>query len=123
MVGKIAVGYSIMNRVHSPKWWGTNILEVLFKKLQYSSVTDPRDKQLTTWPRKSALWNECKTIAQDVISGKMDNPVLGADSYHDISIPDPYWAKKGMFVRQIGRLKFYNVDSDYEVENLPCQSS
>ena len=122
-VGKIAVAHSVMNRVKNPKWWGSSVMEVIFKNFQYSSVTDPKDKQLTTWPPKNVLWNECKNIAMGVICGEIENPVLGADSYHDISIKSPYWAEPGMFVRQVGRLKLYNVDRDYEVENLPCQSS
>ena len=118
MIGKIAVAHSVLNRVNKPKWWGKSVLEVLFKKLQYSSVTDPHDKQLTTWPQKNPLWNECKAIAFGVLAGEMENPVPCADSYHDISIPSPYWAEPDMFVRQIGRLKFYNVDRDYEADTI-----
>ena len=112
--GKIAVAHSIMNRVRHPKWWGTTVMEVVFKKWQYSSMTDPKDRQLTTWPQNDPLWRECLTVAHDVYYGKMDNPVPGADSYHDLSIPSPKWATPEMFVRQIGRLKFYNVDLDFE---------
>ena len=117
-VGKVAVVHSILNRVHRPKWWGKTLMEVLFKRLQYSSVTDPNDKQLVIWPVKNPLWEECKTISYDVIYGKLANPVPGADSYHDISIPSPYWAESKMFVKQIGRLKFYNVDLDYEKREI-----
>lgn len=114
MVGKAGVAHSIMNRVRHPKWWGKTVMEVLFKKWQYSSLTDPNDKQLTTWPQNDPIWRECLTVAHDVYYGLMDNPVPEADSYHDISIPSPKWATPDMFVRQVGRLKFYNVDGDYE---------
>ena len=116
MPGQIAVAHSIMNRVAKPCWWGKTVMEVLFKKWQYSSMTDPNDRQLTTWPSNGPLWHQCLTIAHDVYYGKMENPVVGADSYHDISIPSPKWATQVMFVRQIGRLKFFNVDRDYEKE-------
>lgn len=113
--GKIAVACSVMNRVERPSWWGTTVLEVVFKKWQYSSLTDPRDAQLTTWPRESApAWQECLVVADMALKHGVENPVPGADSYHDISIPDPYWATPDMFVGQIGRLKFYDVDKDYE---------
>ena len=114
MVGKAAVAHSIMNRVRRPKWWGRTVMEVLFKKWQYSSLTDPNDPQLTKWPANDALWRECMTIAHDVYYGLMDNPSPSSDSYHDVSIPSPKWATPEMFVTQIGRLKFYNVDGDYE---------
>jgi len=112
--GKIGVGFSIMNRVRNPKWWGKSVMEVVFKKWQYSSMTDPNDRQLTIWPKDDSVWQECLKAAYDVYNFISDNPVKGADSYHDISIPSPKWATKDMFVCQIGRLKFYNVDKDFE---------
>lgn len=111
---KTGVGYSIMNRVEKPKWWGRSIMEVLFKKWQYSSLTDPNDKQLTKWPAKDAAWAECMVVAQGVVNKFSINPVPHADSYFDNSITAPYWAEPKMFVRQIDRLLFYNVDMDYE---------
>ena len=111
---KIGVACSIMNRVNRPSWWGKSVMGVLFKKWQYSSLTDPKDRQLTLWPVQGPVWTECMTIAHDVLYGMVENPVPGADSYHDISIPSPKWAKPEMFVRQIGRIRFYNVGMDYE---------
>jgi len=114
-MGKVAVACSIMNRVHKPSWWGKDIMSVLFKKWQYSSLTDPKDRQLTTWPSMfDGTWSECLEIALDAYEELLTHPMPNADSYHDISIPDPKWAIKQMFVGQIGRLKFYNVDLDYE---------
>lgn len=117
-LGKIAVGYSILNRVARPKWWGKNIIQVLFKPLQYSSLTDPKDKQLTKWPTGDQVWLDCLTIAIQVIDGLVKNPVPTADSYYDISIEVPYWATKENFVRQIGRLNFHNVDMDIYSEEV-----
>lgn len=113
--GRVAVMFSILNRVQRPSWWGTSIQTVLFKKWQYSSLTDPNDPQLTKWPSdEDPSWKACLSTAFEVMGGRMENPVPGADSYHDISIPSPYWATPEMFVKQVGRLKFYNVDLDYE---------
>jgi len=114
-LGKIAVACSIMNRVNRPSWWGNDVLSVLFRKWQYSSLTDPRDRQLTLWPdRRTSDWQECLQVACAVLDGEIvDNPVPGADSYHDISIPAPKWATPAMFVGQIGRLRFFNVDGDH----------
>jgi len=113
--GKIGVAMTCLNRVSRPSWWGKDIMGVLFKKWQYSSLTDPKDKQLTIWPVSGgALWNECLQIACDALDGKLENPVPGADSYYDTSILPPKWTDSARFVAKIGRLVFYDVDYDYE---------
>jgi len=115
IVCQIGVAHSILNRVKRPAWWGTDIQSVVFKKWQYSSLTDPNDPQLTTWPRADDWsWKQCLKVANDTISGVTVNPVPGADSYHDISIPPPKWATNENFVGQIGRILFYNLDQDIE---------
>src|SRR6185295_16250998 len=48
---QIAVAHTVKNRISKPGWWGTDIVSVLTKKWQYSSLTDPNDTQLTTWPK------------------------------------------------------------------------
>ena len=109
------VVHSILNRVRRPSWWGRDILSVVFKKWQYSSLTDPRDPQLTTWPKRDEpSWERCLRITQGVLDGSIDNPVPGADSYHDTSIKPPYWATPDKFVWQIDRILFYDLDQDYE---------
>lgn len=114
---QVAVAYSIMNRVEKPSsQWGKNVMGVIRARLQYSSMTYPKDKQLTTWPaQEDAYWQQCFWVACDVLSKQIDNPVPGVDSYHDISIPNPVWATDDKFVKQIGRIKFYNVDKDVEI--------
>lgn len=110
-----AVAFSIMNRVKNPKWWGKDVTSVVTKKWQYSSMTDPNDRQLTTWPGLDPWWEQALQIASDVYDEKVPNPVPGADSYFDISIPNPNWATADKFVKQVGRIKFYNLDSDHEL--------
>jgi spore germination cell wall hydrolase CwlJ-like protein len=116
---QIAVAHSILNRVQHPKWWGDDVLSVVTRKWQYSSLTDPHDKQLTTWPEEdNPSWDLALEIAYGVLSGNIANPAPGADSYHDISIRPPDWTKSARFVRQIGRMRFYDVDHDYEATVL-----
>ena len=112
--GQIAVAMSILNRVHKPCWWGKSLMEVIFKKWQYSSVTDPNDKQLTLWPVKNEVWKQCLRVASDAIYGVCKDPVPHADSYFDVSISAPKWATSDKFVKKIGRLNFYNIDMDTE---------
>lgn len=113
--GIAGVMHACMNRVERPSWWGRDLLSVLFKKWQFSSLTDPNDKQLTTWPTwTDPSWLRCLVIADGVLEGSIANPVPGADSYYDISIPAPKWAKTARLVAQIGRLVFFDVDNDFE---------
>lgn len=108
---KAGVAHVVLSRAARPGWWGSSLTGVMFKKWQFSSMTDPRDTQLTTWPEEfDTSWQSCLAIADGVLSGKIKNPAPGADSYFDISITDPKWVSGARFVKQIGRLKFYDVD-------------
>jgi N-acetylmuramoyl-L-alanine amidase len=110
-----AVAYSIMNRVQRPSWWGKDVMSVLFKKWQYSSMTDPHDRQLATWPSSdNPSWQQCFRVACDVMNKAVDNPVPGADGYFDDSIPPPKWATPETFVKKIDHILFYNLDRDVE---------
>ena len=110
------VAYCILNRVERPSWWGKTVYGVVTKKWQFSSMTDPRDKQLALYPDENdPYWEKCLMVADGVLSGAISNPVPGADSYHDISIHSTKWTKDARFVEQIGRIKFFDVDHDYEV--------
>lgn len=111
------VAHCIMNRVRRPSWWGRDIMSVVFKKWQFSSLTDPQDRQLTTWPRTDdPSWTMSLNITCAVLDGTLPNPVPGADSYYDTSIQAPYWATPETFVGQFGRIRFHNLDRDIEKE-------
>ena len=114
--GKLAVAKCILNRVQKPGWWGKDIMSVVFKKWQFSSLTDPKDPQLTTWPKSDdKAWIESLDIAEKALTWTTGHPAPGADSYYDISISPPKWATDNCFVKQLGRLRFYNVDIDLEL--------
>jgi N-acetylmuramoyl-L-alanine amidase len=119
--GKIAVAHTIKNRVHNPAWWGRSYADVVCKKWQYSSLTDPNDRQLTTWPKADDhTFEECLKIAERVITGVYNAPLKGIDSYYDDSLQGearPKWAKEHpeRFVGKIGKLNFFNLDCDVEV--------
>lgn len=121
MEARTGVIFSILNRVQKPKWWGYDVLSVVKQKEQYTGLTHPGDPNLTRWPSSDEKsWRECLKVAKLAFDGEIINPVPGADSYHDISIDPPYWARPEMFVRQIGQLKFYDVDQDYERIAIIC---
>lgn len=107
--GKVAVAWSIMNRM-AHRQWGNTVMAVVFQRLQYSSLTYKGDPQLVLWPKDDdPSWHICLKVADETLNGLNTNPIDGADSYHDISIPPPDWAKKSVFVKQLGRIRFYKV--------------
>lgn len=112
---RTGVACTVLNRVARRGWWGDSIDTVICKKWQYSSMTDPKDVQLTKWPLLSdPTWIECLRVADEVLRGALGNPIPGADSYHDDSISPPAWTKGARFCGKLGRLNFYDVDHDYE---------
>lgn len=115
--GKVALVHSILNRVMHPKWWGDSISAVVRKPWQYSSMTDPKDPQLTKYPEDGPVWEECLDIAAGVLSGTLSNPLPGADSYYAISMDKagnpPAWSRTAAFLGQVGNHKFYDTDGDH----------
>jgi N-acetylmuramoyl-L-alanine amidase len=117
---KLGVVFSILNRVASPKWWGTDISSVVIKPWQYSSMTNPHDLQLTKFPLLShASWLESLQVAIEAYDGCAANSCPGADSYHDVSISAPGWARPEAFVCQLGRIRFFNTDGDHPENEAP----
>lgn len=117
--GKLAVAYSILNRVSRPGWWGADVPTVVWKKWQYSSMTDPNDAQLAKLPSPYVKagwesWTECLEVALRAYLREEANPAPGADSYFADTIPPPKWATQDKFVVKIGHHSFYDLDSDYE---------
>lgn len=109
------VAFSILNRMQKPAWWNSHktndVPSVVFKRLQYSSLTHKYDPQLRTWPPASddPVWLQCIQVASEALSQVSDNPVAGANSYYDVSISPPVWATKASFVVQLGRICFHEV--------------
>lgn len=110
---------SILNRCARPAWWGSSPAEVVFKALQYSSLTYPADPQLVRWPAwDDPRWFDAVDLARRGLAGALVHPLPGADSYHDISVATPPRMATGRYCGQLGRLKFFDVDHDYEAHAL-----
>ena len=111
---QLAVAYSILQRVAHPSWWGSDVMTVVFDKWQYSSLTNPKDPQLVTWPdlpeSKDPVWGSCVNAAEAALTCSQPNPAAGATHYYDDSIPAPEWAQApAVFVAKIGKLNFWHV--------------
>lgn len=111
---KIAVAFSVLNRVDSPKWWGTSIGAVVAKKWQYSSMAAPGDPNLIKYPLPHDLsFQDSMSAVNAAIAVGAINTVPGADSYWDASIARPKWATDANFVCKVGAFSFHNTDGDF----------
>jgi len=111
----IAIGCALRNRAQKPCWWGKNLIAVITKKWQVSSMAAPGDRQLILYPQEGdKAFDQALSLAGQVINGLVENLFPGADSWYDDSIPAPKWATKDNFCGKIGRLSFHNVDMDTE---------
>lgn len=107
LVGMLAEGQVVMNRVHDPRWPKT-VCEVVHQggtkrnKCQFSYYCDGKGE----YPRRSMSWDMSLIVAQGYIDGRITFPALKrATCYHSIKISKPSWAKKTVI--QIGDHIFY----------------
>lgn len=109
-LAKLAVAYSILTRVAEPRWWGTDLLSVIGKPLQYSSMTHAGDPNLIQYPKSAdPFWEDCVKAAVVALSKTVPNPAPEADSYFDTSIPPPVWAKEQDFIAAVGAFRFFKT--------------
>lgn len=105
-----AVVQSILNRARHPSWWGNSISSVIGYPKQYSSMTDPGDKQLTRWPDASdRSFQLCLQVVEDVAAGRAQDFARGATHFYSVDIPPPYWALSAEFIAQYGAMRFFRA--------------
>lgn len=120
VAAQLQVGWTVINRVRNPSWWGNNIIAVVSKKWQYSSINAPGDKQLGLWPTIDDLtFDRCIEFAEMLVDNRIPAGQVSfphADSYYDESLVRagklPKWATQDKFAGQIDQLYFYNIDGD-----------
>lgn len=113
--GRIAVGWSIKNRIFDSRW-GNNYHQVILKPKQYSAFNGG-DKNLpyvkNPFLDKTQIgdWYECYKIADKVIKGEVNDPTNGDNHYFSDYIKPPSWAKSknAEFKIKIGNTLFYNL--------------
>ncbi|NTU67004.1 MAG: cell wall hydrolase [Candidatus Moranbacteria bacterium] len=95
--GRIAIGWSIKNRVTDSRW-GNTYHEVVLELNQYSAFNDndPNFARLKNPAgRKTEIddWHECYDIAVKVVNGEIEDPTDGANHYFSNYISYPSWTK------------------------------
>ena len=112
------IAWSILNRCRKG-WWNPSgtLIGAIVHPFQYSSMTDPGDRQLAKFPTYSkrdgewipdqALMQIFWVVNQIMLPG--GNPATDADSYYDDSIDPPAWATPENARGKIGRISFFKV--------------
>lgn len=102
-----AVLHVIDNRATSErKSWA----QVVYQRLQFSSMTYGQDPQLCNVPvAPDAVFEECYQLALVVAAGTDPDLTLGATNYFADSIPMPEWAKSMKETAKIGRQTFFKA--------------
>jgi len=115
--GKIAIAWSIKNRVEDNRWTN-NYHDVILQKSQFSAFRES-DKN---WeyvknpfydinPKQLAAWKKCYEIAGQVISGEIKDQTGGINHYFSDYIDYPSWtkSKNAQFIMKIDNTLFYNL--------------
>jgi N-acetylmuramoyl-L-alanine amidase len=113
--GKIAVGWSIRNRIDDPRW-GDTYQKVILEPKQYSAFNEG-DKNLpyveNPFINETQInsWYECYEIAGKVMGDETIDPTDGANHYFSDYIDPPYWTKSANaeFKIKIGNTLFYDL--------------
>lgn len=103
--GMRAVGHVINNRaIALNKSWA----QIVYAKLQFSSMTYPQDPQLSNVPTvpDTEFVQACQ-ITDAITAGTDPDLTGGARYYFADSIPTPDWAKNMVETSKIGRQTFF----------------
>lgn len=118
--GKIAIAWSIRNRVED-KRWANNYHDVILQKSQFSAFKedDPNWKYVKNPfyeinAKQLAAWKKCYEIAGLVLLGEIKDPMDGVNHYFSDYIDYPIWtkSKNAKFIIKIGNTLFYNLEKE-----------
>jgi N-acetylmuramoyl-L-alanine amidase len=109
LVGKVAVGCVIMNRVKKGGWWGDTIEDVCLKKFQFScwNSDDPNLEKIKSVSELDPVFVECCTIAALAADELLVDRTYNATHYHTKGIR-PGWVSGHESVYETGAHIFYN---------------
>jgi Cell wall hydrolyses involved in spore germination len=108
--GKVAVAWTVMNRVARKSWYGRNVVEVCLKPFQYSCwlESDPNSALLKRVNLDDSNFRQCLAAALLVYDRVIPDTVNGATHYYALSMPTPpKWASSMKSVAVLGGHKFF----------------
>lgn len=108
MQGKIAVAWTVLNRVAAKSWYGKTIKDVCLKPWQYSAwnSNDPNRKVLLAATLDDLAFQHCMYAALAAGLGQVRDPTGGSTHYHTHSV-SPKWAAGKSPWCSIGSHRFY----------------
>jgi len=118
--GRIAIAWSIRNRVEDNRW-PNNYHDVILQKSQFSAFreSDPnweyvKNPFYKTDPKQLEAWKRCYEIAGLVISGEIKDSTGGVNHYFSDYIDYPDWtkSKNAEFIMKIKNTLFYNLKKE-----------
>jgi len=109
----IAVGNVIMNRVNKGGWFGSTVIDVCHRPLQFS-CWNPKDPNrtliLSDFISKDPVFEVCHEVAQKLLEGTWPDLTKGSNHYH-ASYCKPGWAAQADLAFKIGSHMFYKIGS------------
>jgi spore germination cell wall hydrolase CwlJ-like protein len=111
--GMAAVAYVILNRAANPRWWGHDIVSVCRAPMQFSCWLPAPQGELETLLHiapGAAAWADAQRIAAQAIAGALDDTTAGADSYVNLHVASPAWARGRTPCAVIGRQAFFRLE-------------
>lgn len=108
LAGMRAVAAVIMNRVQQGGWWGNTVEEVCKKPYQFScwNPGDPNLHKVQTVTLDNPQFKLAYQVAQQAISGQLNDETGGATHYHTTAIT-ANWADSLTQTGTIGSHIFY----------------
>lgn len=87
--------------------------QVCVARLQFSSITDRADPQLTVWPLPNdPQWLTALSLSESALNGELADITNGATSYYALSMKvPPYWAASMTPTAEIAGQKFFREEA------------
>ncbi len=117
-IGMIAVGCVARNRWKHPRWWGHDVLSVCLRHSDsgiyqfdaWMPGTADRARILAIGENDPALLH-VEALAAAIIAGTQADITHGADSYANLAVAHPSWARDThKLTARIGRHSFFRLE-------------
>jgi spore germination cell wall hydrolase CwlJ-like protein len=102
LIGKLAVGLVVMNRVKSQRYPNT-VCDVVRQRKQFSWVDDSKSNN----PTKDSAWDDSLRLSEEVLSGKADFLGFEDVTHYHANYVNPRWSKEMQEVAKIDQHIFY----------------
>ena len=117
VAGMQAVASVILHRAAHPGWWGHDVASVIMAPWQFSCwLAEPVGElhALRMLTSADAYFRQAKAVAADALAGKLIDRTHGANSYANLALCNPAWARGAVPTAIIGHHHFYHLPEPHE---------